>query len=279
MKRAFTLIELLVVIAIIAILAAILFPVFAQAKVAAQKTGSLSNIKQAGLALKMYFDDWDGMSIIDVNWNLYLPGSPTNGGTPYTTSVGPVTWSGMIQPYVKSEGLFRAPGHTLAPEGWFKLPQNTDLEYANKSYGISVYGMVQSTALAPTSPDGIGHWNVDSHKNPAERIMLYEVRNNTGGPGGDNAWWVCEKFAFDNYMLNDSSGNPISPEADRLAFRYNNNMNTVMIDGHAHSRAKNDLLGEMDINRTFRARGPGDCQYKYYREIYYPWSADMSCLD
>jgi len=59
MKRAFTLIELLVVIAIIAILAAILFPVFAQAKEAAKKTSCLSNIKQTGTATMIYLSDSD----------------------------------------------------------------------------------------------------------------------------------------------------------------------------------------------------------------------------
>ena len=58
-KRGFTLIELLVVIAIIAILAAILFPVFAQAKEAAKKTHCISNTKQTCLACLMYAGDWD----------------------------------------------------------------------------------------------------------------------------------------------------------------------------------------------------------------------------
>jgi len=63
MKRAFTLIELLVVIAIIAILAAILFPVFAQAKAAAKKSNALSQVKQLGTAWQMYAADWDDRAV------------------------------------------------------------------------------------------------------------------------------------------------------------------------------------------------------------------------
>ena len=59
-KRAFTLIELLVVIAIIAVLAAILFPVFASARAAAKKTACVSNLRQLGYGIRMYADDWDG---------------------------------------------------------------------------------------------------------------------------------------------------------------------------------------------------------------------------
>ncbi|MDK3158545.1 prepilin-type N-terminal cleavage/methylation domain-containing protein, partial [Kamptonema cortianum] len=63
MRRAFTLIELLVVIAIIAILAAILFPVFAQAKLAAKQTSSLSSVKQLGTSQQIYMADYDDNTV------------------------------------------------------------------------------------------------------------------------------------------------------------------------------------------------------------------------
>jgi prepilin-type N-terminal cleavage/methylation domain-containing protein len=87
MRKAFTLIELLVVIAIIAILAAILFPVFAQAKLAAKKTQVLSNAKQIGLSQLMYINDYDDMS----------------------PSLGTGDWTDKVYPYVKNEDLFMNP--------------------------------------------------------------------------------------------------------------------------------------------------------------------------
>jgi len=91
MKRAFTLIELLVVIAIIAILAAILFPVFAQAKAAAKKSQSISNTKQAGTATAMYTGDYDGAfmlsnsgSINGIGWGYGPPDTvPAQQYAPY----------------------------------------------------------------------------------------------------------------------------------------------------------------------------------------------------
>jgi prepilin-type N-terminal cleavage/methylation domain-containing protein/prepilin-type processing-associated H-X9-DG protein len=86
-RRAFTLIELLVVIAIIAILAAILFPVFAQAKAAAKKTECISNVKQLGTATMMYLGDYEG----------YYPKRIDGTDNPDVDQ-----WVDMIQPYVKA---------------------------------------------------------------------------------------------------------------------------------------------------------------------------------
>ena len=78
MKRAFTLIELLVVIAIIAILAAILFPVFAQARTAAKKTADLNNTKQLGIGTQLYLSDNDDM-YPSSNFRIAANGSSAEG--------------------------------------------------------------------------------------------------------------------------------------------------------------------------------------------------------
>src|SRR5258708_7839174 len=99
-KRGFTLIELLVVIAIIAILAAILFPVFAQAREAARKSACLNNLKQIGPAMLMYAGDADEV----------LPPPFTNpvaqpGANPEPINAGAFGWADLITPYVKNAGV------------------------------------------------------------------------------------------------------------------------------------------------------------------------------
>jgi prepilin-type N-terminal cleavage/methylation domain-containing protein/prepilin-type processing-associated H-X9-DG protein len=104
--RAFTLIELLVVIAIIAILAAILFPVFAQAKAAAKKTSCLSNQKQVALGAVMYATDSDDLFPFDRGGD---PGE-TYYGEPYQNGAmdpdAPTNWARGVYPYTKSFGIY-----------------------------------------------------------------------------------------------------------------------------------------------------------------------------
>ncbi len=115
--RGFTLIELLVVIAIIAILAAILFPVFSQAKVAAKKTADLSNMKQISLALIMYCDDNDDQ----------IPPCRED-----LLNKGQTTWVDAIQPYTKTVLLRRSPFDSSAAWNDPTTPRLT-------SYGINAY--------------------------------------------------------------------------------------------------------------------------------------------
>jgi len=100
-SRAFTLIELLVVIAIIAILAAILFPVFAQAKLAAKQTGDISQMRQLGTATQLYLADSD-----DVYFPLYYVDS-TKLSTP--SNFGLWRWPWLLSTYTKSLDIFISP--------------------------------------------------------------------------------------------------------------------------------------------------------------------------
>ena len=92
----FTLIELLVVIAIIAILAAILFPVFARARENARRASCMSNLKQIGLAMAQYTQDWDEKTLV-------------------TDHIVGYEWFEPLQPYIKSEQVFRCPSLSESP--------------------------------------------------------------------------------------------------------------------------------------------------------------------
>jgi prepilin-type N-terminal cleavage/methylation domain-containing protein/prepilin-type processing-associated H-X9-DG protein len=102
-SNAFTLIELLVVIAIIAILAAILFPVFAKAREKARQTSCASNLKQIGLGLLQYSQDYDEQLV--TSWLGYSNGYDKSSATPGAS----YKWMDEIYPYVKSTGVFHCP--------------------------------------------------------------------------------------------------------------------------------------------------------------------------
>jgi len=119
-RKGFTLIELLVVIAIIAILAAILFPVFARARAAARKTTGISNLKQIGLGTMMYVQDYDERFPY-YNWGCMScnesgngtctdPGpNHMSGSDPRFVAYSAAAWYNAIQPYVKNTGIFQDP--------------------------------------------------------------------------------------------------------------------------------------------------------------------------
>ena len=148
-RRAFTLIERLVVIAIIAILAAILFPVFAQAKTAAKKTNDLSQLKQHGLSTMMYIGDYDDK----------FPAIPAAGGWTgmAANSMGP-HWADRLFPYVKNKGIFSDPSNTRQlyfDQGYWKPGQRsaTDTSTANLyRVGYSLNQMLTHSDVDPRTP-------------------------------------------------------------------------------------------------------------------------------
>lgn len=142
-NQAFTLIELLVVIAIIAILAAILFPVFARARENARRASCQSNLKQIGLGVQQYIQDYDE----------YFPPDGENGET---------GWSVTLQPYLKSEQIFQCPsevnpvpvGNSLAARA--VLPGFTDYYY-NYNLGAPIHqARLTFTASTVLFGDGSG---------------------------------------------------------------------------------------------------------------------------
>ncbi len=139
-KRGFTLIELLVVIAIIAILAAILFPVFARARENARRASCSSNMKQIGLGIMQYTQDYDEK----------LPARVYFGGPP-----GEGSWRDVIQPYVKSTQLFACPsntGNTQSTWPRLVLPANGGVP---RSYAINgENGGATTGGTAPTGDNG-----------------------------------------------------------------------------------------------------------------------------
>jgi len=167
MRKGFTLIELLVVIAIIAILAAILFPVFAQAREKARQTGCLSNVKQIGLGIQMYVQDFNEY----IPRNAFADPPRVQEGDHFVNCSSP-RWMDVMQPYVKNTQIHNCPSDPFAPIRG-TLPDGTPHTLAeNKRY---VY--------QPYSPDGRNVFREadcgarDGSTNVGRRFGSYAINN------------------------------------------------------------------------------------------------------
>ena len=166
-RFGFTLIELLVVIAIIAILAAILFPVFARAREKALANSCLSNVKQLTLGLLMYASDWD-------NYPPPVMVPATNAGKP--------SWKAVIYPYVKNVDIYSCPSRRHGPmpnqvPKYEKAPGTTiGFRWA---YGINADCGKNSLGHPMTSQTVVsGRQSLDRIPKPAETIAINETWNN-----------------------------------------------------------------------------------------------------
>lgn len=184
-RSGFTLIELLVVIAIIAILAAILFPVFGRARENARRSSCQSNLKQIGLGILQYNQDYDER----------FPPSRSNG-TPN------VSWPLAVQPYVKSTQLFRCPSNTGPSDQFIDGTNGTILRsYVANGTGNTTYrdawGGIQPMNENGTPGGGISIAQINS----ASQLIL--VGEHPGDSNNDPEYYRPDQssnFTFQNHL-------------------------------------------------------------------------------
>jgi prepilin-type N-terminal cleavage/methylation domain-containing protein/prepilin-type processing-associated H-X9-DG protein len=188
LRIGFTLVELLVVIAIIAILAAILFPVFAQARNAALKATCQSNLRQIGLAFSMYLSDYDGAFPCD-------PANPSLWMGRY--------WRWPLQPYL-ALAQQQVSGNPLVSTGggpeilYCPADGQAMQEWDGTSYGYSaafyhspaqIAGMTTADEYSPSSPPPIAQ-TLDAVTYPAQKALGADWMSNHQAPASALGWWV-----------------------------------------------------------------------------------------
>lgn len=209
-RRAFTLIELLVVIAIIAILAAVLFPVFAQAKAAAKKTACLSNQRQLGIGLQMYISENDDQVFFfahDVDPSRARPVLPF-GATRQNR------WWNQIQPYLKNMDILRSPSDPLA--------KPHPLEN-----GLNGNPLVPRSYVANRAAEGLNYSAVEE----VSTIVIVTIKNGVY----DDSWYEPPKNLY-----------PKTATTPPVLFMdiQNGGVNNTFFDGHAKWFAKGKLMAD-----------------------------------
>jgi prepilin-type N-terminal cleavage/methylation domain-containing protein/prepilin-type processing-associated H-X9-DG protein len=220
-RTGFTLIELLVVIAIIAILAAILFPVFAQAREKARATTCLSNLKQVGLGLTLYTQDYDDtLPIHTDSQNFMRPTAPPN-------------YARLIQPYVKTTALYECPSTAPRPgQEAFKARGEEMISYMGN--GVVLRPMGLSLAVIPA---------------PADTIFLLE-----NGKSFVTCWArplrvnaARNQYQYWHHL--DCSQKPPGPHCETYANVHFLGSNVIFCDGHVVFR-RYELLRTRDFGLT-----------------------------
>ena len=167
-STGFTLIELLVVIAIITILAAILFPVFAQAREKARSVSCLSNMRQIGVATYMYVQDYDEVyprndDCLNNDTEPY-PGVPTASGCSgpsFGNRINHYKWFHWLQPYVKSTAIFRCPSRQIIES----RANNQDWVHSAEMFNAYALNLSITGSLNTWSTDGSGLTRNGAYRN------------------------------------------------------------------------------------------------------------------
>ena len=236
-KSAFTLIELLVVIAIIAILAAILFPVFARARENARRSSCLSNVKQIGLGIQMYTQDYDEKLVSYA----YPP--------PVTGAPGTYGWQFALLPYTKSTQVYVCPSATKISSSNVANCDPTKVSstgVGSGSYGYNYYNLGNYGRDAITNIQFLIDYSLAAVQKPSETVMIGETTCLIGsGPIYPPSFWIKPASTGCN---STTPGASLTFE-DQNSRRHFDGANIAFVDGHAKWMTY-DRLGDSDGNGT-----------------------------